>query len=354
MEENKKINSFCFLHPDVFDVNSFKNYITSSNRLDNFELIWDDKTPDILFATELIYTSRYYWKQFKKLSQIAKITVFYSIEAYSVDFNLFDIGFTYDDNLNGKRFCQVLPPEDNYTYYVKQFHNELKTKEEARALLKGRKFCNFLYSNWNSHPFRDSLFYILSSYKHIDSHGRHLNNVGKIDRSKNNYAAEITTIKSEYKFSIASENAFCPGYTTEKILTSLVAHTVPIYFGNIDIDKDVNPKCFINCMKCKSEEEIIKLVKQIDEDDDLWCEMVSQPWFTKDQLLVKEERRNNFYDMLKKIFESDLEELQFKSEGTANYNYKDFVYNQDIHYDSVNTIRGLLKKYGIVKIYNRK
>ena len=45
-------------------------------------------------------------------------------------------------------------------------------------------------------------------------------------------------MKKPYKFSIAFENAWYPGYTSEKIVTSMLAGTIPIYWGNPDISRE--------------------------------------------------------------------------------------------------------------------
>lgn len=54
-------------------------------------------------------------------------------------------------------------------------------------------------------------------------------------------------MKKPYKFSIAFENAWYPGYTSEKIVTSMLAGTIPIYWGNPDISREFNSASFINC-----------------------------------------------------------------------------------------------------------
>ena len=72
-----------------------------------------------------------------------------------------------------------------------------------------------------------------------------MNNVGSPVADK--YAFE-----SEYKFSIAFENASYSGYTSEKILEAFAAGTVPIYWGDPDIAKVYNSKAFINLNEGKT------------------------------------------------------------------------------------------------------
>ncbi len=322
--------TFFVLHRKVHDVESFKKSFVIKNSLDGVNLIWDDKTPEILIATEQVYTDASQWKKFKRLYGKSKITVFYTIEALSVDFNLFDIGITYDNTIESERYCQVLPPEDYYVSWLSKSSNDILSEEQAAALLPKKKFCNFLYSNWNAHPFRDNLFYELSKYKHVDSLGRHLNNVGKKGTGYIGHSSEVVGIKSAYKFTIACENAKFSGYTTEKMLSSLEAHTVPIYFGNKDAVKDVNPECFINCFDFETLEDIVNKVREIDENDNIWCYMISRPWYKAEHLEEKERRRNMYYNMIRRIFTEDLQSLSYKGDGTAIYGYKDFFYRHKI------------------------
>ena len=139
---------FCFLHPGVNSLDDFKKYVYADDFIDGIDIVWDLDNPEVCIATEHIYFNRTYWNLFKRLSQTSVINVFYSIEAISVDFNLFDIGITFDSSLGGERFCQVLPPEDFFDSFISKRENEIESKEQARELLRGRAFCNFLYSNY--------------------------------------------------------------------------------------------------------------------------------------------------------------------------------------------------------------
>lgn len=319
---------FCFLHPRVNNVADFKKYLKIGDELDEIDLVWDMDHPEICFATEVIFANLKYWKLFKTLSQISKVNVFYSKEAMTIDFNIFDIGMTFDNTINGERYCQILPPEESIGGFLTKSENEIRTPEQAFPLLKGRKFCNFLYSNYNAHPIRDQLFFKISEYKRIDSMGKHLNNVGVPGTGWYGHAMDCVKIKSNYKFSIACENASFPGYTSEKLLTSLEAHTVPIYFGNKDADLDVNPECYINVMEYHTLEELIEKIKEVDTHDDLWCEMVSKPWYASKQLELKAIRRKDYYDMLKRIFTENIEHLMYRGVGPMENRYREFYYKK--------------------------
>lgn len=333
----------CFIHSMVHSIDDFISYLRLEHKIAKADLGWDEENPEILFSTEHIYRNTQNWKLFKKLSTRAKVNVFYSIEAVSVDFNIFDFGITFDDSLDSSRYCQVLPPEDYFTGFISKTKNEIFTSLEAQTLLKGRNFCNFLYSNINAHPMRDRLFYEMSKYKRVDSLGRHLNNVGQKGTGYQGHSSECVGIKSHYKFSIACENATFSGYTTEKLLTSLEAHTVPIYFGNPHVSLDVNPDCFINVMDYNNLSEVIEKVREVDENDDLWCNMVSRPWYLDEHIERKETRRKNYYNMIQRILTEDLHTLKYIGEGTWPSNYRRMIYCYNVRNTFYNRIRKHLK-----------
>lgn len=71
------------------------------------------------------------------------------------------------------------------------------------------------------------MFHKLSAFRFVNSLGPHLNNTpGDGHRAEDWYASSIR-MKKPYKFSIAFENAWYPGYTSEKIVTSMLAAPFP-------------------------------------------------------------------------------------------------------------------------------
>lgn len=317
-----------FIHPSCSNIDDFASYICISEDLKK-NLIWDSVNPDILFASEWVYNKKTAFKKFRKLWNKAKVKVMYAAEAIEPDFNLFDyfIGFSNKCQM-GDRFIRILSPLDMFSGFITTVENDICTLEKAADSLKQKHgFCNFLYSNWNAHPRRDQLFYALSSYKKVDSLGKHLNNVGKLGTGFVGHASECSDIKSLYKFSIASENATFDGYTSEKVYTSLVAHTIPIYWGNKDIEEDVNPKAIINANNFSSLKELIDYVKYVDTNDSVWMQMVAEPWMTEEQMLHHKQRTSEYYSFFKWLFSGNLEEKKRLAFGTAEQNYRMFLFD---------------------------
>lgn len=314
------------LHPYCKDLSSAIDYLLLEKIKDKYEFVWAPDSPDYLIATEHIYSDNRYYKQFLKLASIAKIRIFWAGEAIEPDFNVFDYAVGFSSSLqHGDRFAQLPSP---YVFpgaiFIDAVENDITDIAQARRELQAKRgFCNFLYSNSNAHPNRDKLFHIISSYKRIDSLGRHLNNIGRLGTGYVGHSMDCIGIKRAYKFSIASENACFAGYTSEKILSSLAAHTVPIYWGDPDIGLNVNPNCFINCNKFSDWNEVVSAVRKIDEDDNLWCEMVAAPWRTDVQRKYHEQRDENYISFFENIFSQDVVSAKRIGEGTFLSIYRD-------------------------------
>lgn len=323
------------IHPTIHNVDELLAYLRVEKR---YELEWDNNLPDILFASEWIYYKKEYFDTFKRLWNLVKIKVFLAYEAISPDWNLFDYAIGFDDKLiNDDRFIRIVNPFILYNKFVSKTKNEIDTIEKAYyELQRKEKFCNFLYSNANAHEMRDRLFYEISKYKRVDSLGRHLNNVGGKGTGFEGYSMECVPLKRPYKFSIASENASYSGYTSEKLLTSLEAHTVPIYFGNPCVCDDFNPCCFINASDFVDLEELVGYICKVDMDDDLWCKIVSSPWMTQKQIKKLEQRTHDYYAQIERLLSQDFL-LQSKiAQGTHQNLYRKHFFESVFPCDYMN------------------
>ena len=311
---------FFVLHPKCYDVDSALHYLFLEDLKAKFHFIWDSSTPDYVIVSEVIYNNRHFFEKYLSLTINNPIQIMWAGEAIEPDFNIFDYATAFSSTLsNSDRFTQF--PScfvwSERRGFIKTFENTIESIEQAKNELSRKKcFCNFLYSNYKAHPNRDKLFYILSKYKSVDSLGKHLNNVDKKGTGYLGHMMDCIDIKNAYKFSISSENAQVAGYTSEKILTSLCAHTIPIYWGDPDIELNINPKCFINCNKFDHLDDIIQIVKSIDEDDEKWCEMISAPWRTPEQVSYHNKRMTDYMLFFVNIFSQDKIKARRRGAGT--------------------------------------
>ena len=221
--------------------------------------------------------------------------VFYTAENLRPDFNLCDYAIGFDCLDFGDRYCRF----PNFARYGKQFEALVKQAPSQKQGLTGKTaFCNFIYSNAFADPVRDRFFHLLSKYKRVDSHGKHLNNMpsDSFNHTLGAWAAKVE-LQRPYKFSIAFENSSAPGYTTEKILHAFIADTVPIYWGNPLITREFNPKAFVNCHDFENLEAVVRRVAELDSDDEQYLAMLNEPCFYGNVIpeALREETLLNFF-----------------------------------------------------------
>ncbi|MDD2757938.1 MAG: glycosyltransferase family 10 [Patescibacteria group bacterium] len=213
---------------------------------------------------------------FQHLKYDGCIKIFYTGENVHPNFNLCDYAVGYD-YLNFRDRYYRLP-----WYLIDVFYHrdelalgiDTDFKETNRFtkqdLLKKTDFCSFVYSNYLAGPARKIFFDKLSNYKKVNAGGRCLNNIGRRVENKLEF-------ETKHKFSVAFENSSNFGYTTEKIVSSLAARTIPIYWGNPEIGKEFNEKRFINCHRYATFDQVVERVKEVDNNDDLYLSIINEP-----------------------------------------------------------------------------
>lgn len=219
--------------------------------------------------------------------------IFYTPENIRPRFDRCDYAFSFDYPITERNYR--LPLYRRWPEYGQLFN----VREPEKVILQNRKFCSFMVSNSKAVE-RIEFFNRLSSYKRVDSGGRFLNNIGQpIQRG---YDHKLDWMRN-YKFSITFENSSYPGYTTEKLMHALITDTIPIYWGNPLAGLDFNPKAFINCHDYKTFNEVVELVKEIDHNDSLYREYLSQPYL-KDNIETEFCKEGNILARYDQIFSS--------------------------------------------------
>lgn len=236
-----------------------------------FEFVIDNINPDVLFYS--VFNN-----EFLKYKNCKKI--WFSGENWGLpNFEQCDFalsGYHIDDPRHYRLPLYVL----YYRNYInagtyKSYEDIANKKIDIEQIMKSKtKFCIFIYSRCVD-P-RNSFFKSLNEYKHIDSGGGCLNNLGYRIPNK-------TQFIKDYKFTVAFENSSLwndtvPGYTTEKIFEPMIVNSVPIYWGNPLIHLDFNQKSFINYFEYDSFDEMINKIIKIDTDDNLYYEYLNQQY----------------------------------------------------------------------------
>ncbi len=302
-------------HPFIKDKRTFVDHYRLDPLCDKFSFEWcDAQHAEYIFFSEHIYVNKKAYNTFKQVWENGRksnrIFIAFFEEAQKPDMNLFDYALCYDADFRlGDRITRVYPVHTFMRGFVIDNARPARNLEEAREMLQSKeKFCNFMYSY--SYKERDDLFRVISRYKHVDSLGRVFHNTDFVPTGFINHAKETTELRRPYKFTIAAENGVYNGYTSEKLMTALQANTVPIYFGNPRINEDFNEEAFINVSNYKTYEDLINTIKKIDEDDDLWCEIICKPWQTEEQILREEERLREYYAFFERIFQQSVKEAK--------------------------------------------
>ena len=128
------------------------------------------------------------------------------------------------------------------------------------------RFCSFVVSNPRG-PERNAFFRRLTRRRHVDSAGRHFNNMGASVGDK-------MSLLRECRFNLAFENSRSPGYITEKLVEPLVAGCIPIYWGAPDIAGDFNPSCMVNISDFPDTDAAIDHILRLDESPEMRLEML--------------------------------------------------------------------------------
>ena len=66
------------------------------------------------------------------------------------------------------------------------------------------------------------------------------------------------------------------GYCTEKIIDAFKTRTIPIYYGDKNIEEEFKKTSFINCNNKKDIDKVIDKIKEIDNNDDLYLKMINE------------------------------------------------------------------------------
>lgn len=188
------------------------------------------------------------------------------------DFNVCDYAAGFDSIQFDDRYIRWPQYASSFNFPLALKKNILQ--EEVDYL--GRKFCNMVVSNGNNADnFREVFYEQLNDYIHIDSGGKFKNNVGGPILDKLEF-------QKRYKFSLAFENSVTKSYITEKIIDAWAAQTIPIYYGAPDVATEFNQDAFIDFNDYNSADSFIGRIKEINEDDKQYMDILRTPIYTND------------------------------------------------------------------------
>lgn len=225
--------------------------------------------PDVLFCS-------HFGDLQKKYANCKKVFVITEVRPFECSEYDYVIGYPYS---KAKNFF-------HYNLYTPKNISSIQDRSRfSDVSFAQRKFCNFVYSNetWGGGAGLRKQFCIeLSRYKQIDCPGNVLNNMKNTitPRQDAKWQDSKKAFLEQYKFTIAFENHRVDGYTTEKLYDPLSVGSIPIYWGNPLIGKEIDSEAFINCNDFDNDfEAVIKRVKEVDADDELYMYMLQKSPF---------------------------------------------------------------------------
>jgi hypothetical protein len=134
----------------------------------------------------------------------------------------------------------------------------------------------------------------------------------KRSRRSRNWQEEKWRYLEDFRFTIAGENTSYPGYTSEKLVDAMMAGCIPIYWGNPEVSRDFNTQSFVDVgtyerkeasripawlssrpglyeriwrhwIMPRAVERAVRRVMEIDDDEDLYHQMLAEPWFENNE-----------------------------------------------------------------------
>lgn len=238
-----------------------------------------------------------------------QVRIMYSGENYIPDFNLIDYAISpYPIQFGDRHFH--LPA----CVWPRAHWMEVAQKDRSvydKEFLKSKQyFANFISSHESEFNIRGDFFKKLCEYKRVESPGLYLNNmpngetVNWLDNSK-------TELQRKCKFTLCFESTNHYGFVTEKLMDAFYADTIPVYFGSTTASDIFNKDAFINVSEYESFEAAIEKIKELDQDDEKYLEMLRQPILVDPE--YPERLEKDLSDYICHIFAQPLEQSYRRS-----------------------------------------
>jgi len=166
-----------------------------------------------------------------------------------------------------------------YIFHCVEAKLNINTINNKYNNYSNRKFAVFAYSNCDerfSGVKRRREFY----EKLKNKFGNNIHNLGRCyNQQLDQYGTHVENKNkfTEFKFVIAFENKAIEGYVSEKLINPIFAGCIPVYCGAPDVAKYINPKRIINVNDFSSDEEVFNRMLEINNDHNLFMQIVSQP-----------------------------------------------------------------------------
>lgn len=255
-----------------------------------FNVVRDDENPEYL-----IFCDETFGQNNRQYDSNKVIKIFFTGENrrywnYDCHFAL-----TFDHFNNIRHYRMPLYVLDNWVHINKIGLPDIRDIERTSKASDKTGFCSFVVANGSCQK-RNEIFHKISEYKQVDSGGPLFNNVGYVlpRDGINAQKTKFDFIKSR-KFNICYENTSYPGYVTEKVFHALYNNVVPIYWGSETYEIDFNPKAIISRHDFDSDDQMIEYIKEVDNNDDMYNKILSEPILNPRNKLLDLDRFNDWF-----------------------------------------------------------
>jgi hypothetical protein len=107
----------------------------------------------------------------------------------------------------------------------------------------------------------------------------------------------------KYTFALCFENMILKGWITEKIFDCLLTGTIPIYWGEPEIERYVPPECFIDMRLFKDYEELNNFIKSLSQEDIQQYKQNARDYLKSPQF--QPFKKEAFVELFRRIVEED-------------------------------------------------
>ncbi len=250
-----------------------------------YDVVISPDNPDILFYS-VDYLGKSEYKKYKS-KNIKKI--FFTGENKKPNYEIADYSFSFEES-NDKNYRLPL-----WVTYIDWFNStkdkkrdpsfliplEKLTSKRSLNLLRNPFFCSFIASKPMGK--RTSFVPQLNERKKVHCLGNLYSNSYMKISGRGDQKKKIDIMKL-FKFNIAFENEISDGYVTEKILHSLYANTIPIYWGTSHVKNDFNDKAFIYFNDFESDEELIERIFEVSNNKREIRKYLDEPIFKNNEI----------------------------------------------------------------------